>query len=448
MSTTISERIPNSVGLSGRLEAATTALAALATLAILFSIAAAQIFLGAALLTLLLSRRPIRFPSRLGAALLAFLAWNLLSLAFSPDVWAGIPQLRKLFIFLAFLVAYNAYTEQRQIGKTIQGVVLGGAAAALYGLAQFVQAYWRVTSDGLPFYENYLVVHQITGFMSHWLTFGGQLMMVLLLAVSAALFGKLSPGMRWAAWLSGGLAALGLLAAFTRGVWMGAFAGLAYLLLRFKPRTLWLLPAAALLLYFLSPFWLQRRALSIFDTGADSSNQSRVVMFWTGLNMIAANPLLGVGPERVEAEFLRYKPAAIPLPDAWYGHLHNNYLQLAAERGIPSLLFWLWVLFEVFRSSLILARSPVADARMLGQAGVAMSIGLMVAGLFEFNLGDSEVMMLYLFLIAAGYAWTRLESLGPNGTRETSGTPGTRDTRDTKDRGDAAPGPSALPQAP
>ncbi len=85
---------------------------------------------------------------------------------------------------------------------------------------------------------------------------------------------------------------------------------------------------------------------------------------------------------------------------------------------------------------------------MLGQAGVAMSIGLMIAGLFEFNLGDSEVMMLYLFLIAAGYAWTRLESLGPNGTRETSGTPGTRDTRDTNDRGDSAPGPSALPQAP
>jgi len=234
-----------------------------------------------------------------------------------------------------------------------------------------------------------------------------------------------------AAWLSAALIALGLLAAFTRGVWLGAFAGLVYLLGRSKPRALWLLPVAALLLYILSPSWLQRRTSSLIETAADSSNQSRVVMFWTGLNMIAANPLLGVGPERVEAEFLRYKPAAMPLPEAWYGHLHNNYLQLAAERGIPALLFWLWVLFEVFRASLILARGTSPEASTLGQAGIAMTVGLMVAGLFEFNFGDSEVMMLYLLLIAAGYAWTRLESAAPLRSQENS-----------------APGLTKLPQTP
>ena len=132
-------------------------------------------------------------------------------------------------------------------------------------------------------------------------------------------------------------------------------------------------------------------------------------MLRTGLNMVAANPLLGVGPERVDTEFLRYKPAALPLPEAWYGHLHNNYMQLAAERGVPSLLFWLWVLWEVFRESLRLTRSRTAEARALGQAIVAISIGLMVSGLFEYNLGDSEVMLPYLFLIGATLAWAKLE---------------------------------------
>ena len=409
LSTTISEQIPNSDWLLGRLETATGVLASLATCTIFFSIAVAQIFLGASLLTLLLSRKPLRFPTRLGFALLAFLGWSLLSLAFSPDVWESLPQVRKLFVFLALVVAYNAYERQGQIWKTAQAAVLGGAASALYGLVQFAQDYWRITNEGLPFYENYVVVHQITGFMSHWLTFGGQLMIVLLLAASAAIFGKLSPAMRWAAWVAAGLAALGLLGAFTRGIWLGAFAGLAYLLIRFKPRSLWLLPAAVLLLYLISPSWLQQRGLSIVNTSTDASNQGRVVMLWTGLNMIAANPLLGVGPERIFTEFLRYKPTELPLPDAWYGHLHNNYLQLAAERGIPCLLFWLWALFEVFRLSLTLARSPSSEGRALGHAAIAMSIGLMVAGLFEFNLGDSEIMMPYLFLIAAGFAWTRLE---------------------------------------
>ena len=427
MSTTISEQIPNSDWLYGRLETATAVLAALATCTIFFSIAVAQIFLGASLLTLLLSRKPLRFPARLGFALFAFLGWSLVSLAFSPDVWESLPQMRKLFVFLALVVAYNAYERQGQIRKTAQAVVLAGAASALYGLVQFVQDYRRITGGGLPFYENY-IVHQITGFMSHWLTFGGQLMIVLLLAVSVALFGNLLPAMRWAAWLAAALAALALLGAFTRGIWLGAFAGLAYLLIRFKPRSLWLLPAAALLLYFLSPSWLQQRGLSIVNTSTDTSNQARVVMFWTGLRMISANPLLGVGPERVAAEFSRYKPPELPLPE-WYGHLHSNYLQLAAERGIPCLLFWLWVLFEVFRLSLTLASSPSNEGRALGHAAIAMSIGLMVAGLFEFNLGDSEIMMPYLFLIAAAFAWMRLEQ--------------------AKQRhGDSAPGPSSLPQEP
>jgi hypothetical protein len=70
----------------------------------------------------------------------------------------------------------------------------------------------------------------------------------------------------------------------------------------------------------------------------------------------------------------------------------------------------LWFLFEIFRSCVLLARSGVAQGSALGQAGIAATIGLAVAGLFEFNLGDSEVMMLYLFLIAAGCAWMRLEA--------------------------------------
>ena len=127
------------------------------------------------------------------------------------------------------------------------------------------------------------------------------------------------------------------------------------------------------------------------------------------MKMIAAHPVFGVGPEQVEAEFLSYKPAEMPLPRAWYGHLHNNFLQLAAERGIPCLMFWLWMILEVFLASLSLARSPTGEARTLGHSAIAITIGLLVSGLFEFNFGDSEVVMLYLFMIAAPFAWTRLE---------------------------------------
>ncbi|MGH9784769.1 MAG: O-antigen ligase family protein [Terriglobia bacterium] len=434
------EPVPHPVQGSPRLEAAPAVLTGLATVALFFSIAVAQIFLGAALLTLLLTPRPLRIPTRFGLALAGFLGWTLLSLAFSRDVWNGLPQLRKLFVFLAFVVAYNAFTHRRQLWRVAQGIALGGAASAIYGLGQFVLTYGRITGQGLPFYENY-VLHQITGFLSHWMTFSGQLMMVLLLAVAGALFGGLSRKMRLGAWLCAGVAGLALLAAFTRGIWLGAFAGLVYLLGRSSPRRLLFLPGLLLALYLLAPAWLQRRSESIFqptnfDPAADAAVQSRVVMFWTGLNMIAAHPLFGVGPQQVEAEFLRYRPPEMPLPRGWYGHLHSNYLQIAAERGIPCLLFLLWMIFEAFRAGLFLARGPTAEARILGQSAVAVTIGLMVSGLFEFNLGDSEVLTLYLVLTAVPFAWARIEQEALSASLSPEPFPA------------SLPGPGALPQTP
>lgn len=397
-------------GLSGRMESVTPLLTALAAVATLFSIAAAQILLSMALLSLLLSRHAIEFPARLRFPLLAFIGWTLLSLAFSTAPVAGLPQVRKLFVFFILLVVYNAYRHRQQLWHASQAMVLAGTLAALYGLGQFVYRYMSLQRQGLPFYENYVVQNQITGFMGHWMTFSGELMLVFLLLLASVLFfpwqGRRS--LWW--WLCLAPIALALLASFTRGVWLGTFAGTTYLLVRFRPRLLWILPAGVLLLYLVAPPWLQERAQSIFDTQADTSNRSRLLMLQTGLEMIAAHPWFGVGPQRVGAEFFRYKPASLPVPEAWYGHLHSNYLQFAAERGIPFLLIWLWLIYQVAHEGFLASRSADTKTRVLGHAAVAATVGLLVAGLFEFNFGDSEVLMLYLFVISIPFAWHRLEN--------------------------------------
>ena len=400
--------------LSGLMERAAPLLTGLAAVATLFSIAAAQILLSMALLSLLLCRSPMQFPARLRFPLLAFIGWTLLSLAFSAAPLAGLSQVRKLFVFFILLVVYNAYRHRQQLWRVSRAMVLAGTLAALYGLGQFIHRYLDLQRQGLPFYENYVVKNQITGFMGHWMTFSGELMLVLLLLLASVLFlpwqGRQSLG--W--WLCMAPIGLALLASFTRGVWLGTIAGAAYLLVRFRPRLLWVLPLGILLLYLLAPPWLQERGQSIVDIQTDSSNRARLVMLRTGMEMIAAHPLFGVGPNRVEAEFFRYKPSSLPLPPAWYGHLHNNYMQLAAERGIPLLLIWLWLLYQVLREGMRAGRSVDLKTRMFGHAAVAATVGLMVAGLFEYNFGDSEVLMLYLFLISNLFAWSRLDSrLGP-----------------------------------
>ena len=76
------------------------------------------------------------------------------------------------------------------------------------------------------------------------------------------------------------------------------------------------------------------------------SNLHRYVTRRTGIEMIKAHPWFGIGPEMPGKQFQQYLPADIklPLPEGFYGHLHNVYLQYGAERGIPALLAFLWMI--------------------------------------------------------------------------------------------------------
>ncbi|MBI3934754.1 MAG: O-antigen ligase family protein [Acidobacteria bacterium] len=395
---------------ANRLAAVTPWLTGLSCAAVLFSIAVSQILLAAALACLLLSRQPLEFPARWRIPLLAFAGWTLLSLAFSSAPASGLSQIRKLFVLFVIVVVVNGFQNQKQIWRTVEGVLLGGITAALYGLWQFGSDYLALQRQGLAFYDHY-VVHQITGFMSHWMTYAGQLMIVFLLLLAIVLFATDCGRKKWR-WLGLALIWIALLAAFTRGIWLGTLAGAIYLVAAYRRWMVALIPAFVLFLYLISPSWLQRRDQSILSPEGDSSSMSRLVMLRTGLRMIRAHPMFGLGPERIGAEFQQYTPPDITLPPAWYGHLHNTYLQIAAERGIPCLLIFLWFLYEVLHDSFLRTRSGLSRERALAYAALAATIGVMVGGLFEYNFGDSEVLMLYLFVISLPYAWNRAQPPG------------------------------------
>ena len=393
---------------STRFALMTAWLTGLSSVALFFSIAASQILLGAALACLLLSRKPLDFPRRLRLPLLAYAVWTLLALGFSDAPAAGVSQVRKLFVFFVIVVVFNGFQNQRQIWRTVQGVLGAGVAAAVVGLVQFGSDYLALAQQGRSFYENY-IVHQITGFMSHWMTYGGELMVVLLLLLAIILFETDCRKTGWR-WLGAFLVGLALLGAFTRGIWIGTLAGATFLVGCYRRWMVGLIPVALLLLYLISPSWLQERDRSMFNPAAESSGMARLVMLRTGLRMIQAHPVFGLGPERVGPRFRDYVPEGTTLPPAWYGHLHNTYLQIAAERGIPCVFILLWFFYEVFHYSVLRARTARSKERALACAASASTVGILVAGLFEYNLGDSEVLMLYLFVISLPYAWSRHQS--------------------------------------
>ena len=375
---------------------------------VMFSIAISQILLGLAIAALLFSEARLRLPP-IWLPLGLFVLGTLVSLAVSNHPELNNPQVRKIFVFFQLLVVFSTLRNFGILRRLYFCLFGAGALVALRALVQFREKVGQARAAGQNFYE-YYVTERITGTMSHWMTFGGQEMFILLM-VGAYLFFASSVRRRefWLVGLSGAVIAVALLLGFTRTIWgASAVAGL-YLLWVWKRPVALLAPLALLVVILVAPVSVRTRAASMIKPkkGIDS-NEFRYVCRRIGYEMIRAHPWFGVGPQQVERRYNSFVPADVPrpLPEGWYSHLHNLYIHYAAERGIPTMLALLWLLAKVlFDFARGIRKLPPgrSDRKFLLHGGIAVVIATMAAGLFELNLGDSEVLTLFLAIVASGY---------------------------------------------
>jgi putative inorganic carbon (hco3(-)) transporter len=373
---------------------------------LLYSIAVSNILLALALAALLLSHVRVRFPP-FWIPLAVFFAGTVVSMILSVDPSSGRPQIRKFFVFLTVMLVYSTVRTLDHVRGLLlicTGIV---GFSSLWSLVQFGHKAIDARDLGRPFYE-YYTAERITGFMSHWMTLGGQQMILLLMAASILFF---CLEKRWRPWIIAAIAviSMSLVAGFTRSIWFGAFCGAVYLIWHWRRWVLLLVPIPILLLLVANPFHVRERVVSVFRPHGDTdSNEFRVVCRRAGVEMIKAHPWFGLGPEQVKAQFVSYVPDDIPrpLPTGWYGHLHNIYLHYAAERGIPTMLALMWMLGTItwhFLRALRRTGPEHAAARSILRGAIAVMIGMLVVGYYELNLGDSEVLSLFLAVVACGY---------------------------------------------
>jgi putative inorganic carbon (HCO3(-)) transporter len=392
-----------------------------ALLSILFSIAVSQILLALALAALLFSSDRIRLPP-IKLPLALFVAGTVASLLASGHMQEGMPQIRKFYVFLILLVTYSTF---RKISEVRAVVLLWAGIATLSAARSFFQ-FWRIYQQSqeqhLSFYDFY-VGSRITGFMSHWMTFGGQEMIVLLLLASYLFF---SAEHRWktAGWFCAVILACSMVLGFTRSIFLLGFPiGLLYLLWFWKKWLVAAVPAVVLIAFFFGPHALRERINSVFEAhGEVDSNRHRAILRETGVVIIRAHPWLGLGPEQVKYQFDQWVPAsARPLPVGYYGHLHNIYLQYAAERGLPTLLIFLWMVAKILWDFARALRQKLLDpeARFVLQGAIAAILALLGEGYAENNLGDSEVLTLFLAVVAFGYLAAEGETRNSRNTRNT-----------------------------
>jgi O-antigen ligase len=230
------------------------------------------------------------------------------------------------------------------------------------------------------------------------MTYSGTLMLAITATAAHLVF-----GVRPRAWPALVMPALvvALALTLTRSAWVGASAGVALLFVQRDFRLLAILPVGIALLFAFAPDTLTNRMLSIFDL-RDPSNRDRLAMTRAGAAMIADHPLTGVGPDMVPRVYAQYRDPDAVNPTT--PHLHNVPLQIAAERGVPALAAWLW-----FIGALVvgLLRLPRSENRALPAMGLAALAATLAAGLFEYNVGDSEFLMLLLALVTLPFAAAR-----------------------------------------
>jgi O-antigen ligase len=355
--------------------------------ALQFSIAAAQILFGVAVVVwaVMLATRRARFAApRLFWPLLAYAALTLIAAAFSSDPAASFFDSRQLALFLLVPLTYTLAAGRR--GLTMVTVILTCAAiSAAFGIFQY----------GILQYDN--LGRRPQGTLGHYMTYSGLLMLVICVALARVLFGR---GERtWAALVMPALA-VAVALSFGRSAMVGACVAAALLLALKDFRLLAILPILAAVSFAVAPASIAARYASIFDV-KDPTRIDRIAMLQAGQRMIAANPVFGVGPNMVGRLYADYRNPGAQLNP----HLHNVPVQVAAERGVPALIVWCWFIGTVLLDSA--RRFYAGEHRFQAAAALAATAAMLSAGLFEYNFGDSEFLMLFLILITLPFAAER-----------------------------------------
>lgn len=345
----------------------------------------------AALTVLLWIRSPgarwIRSPVDIPA--LIWLLALVLSALFAQDPPASLLRLGKgLLPALVPLAAFHA-VNRRDGERALGSLLLSSAAASAFGTFFFV-------ARGASF------AARARGPSGHYMTFGGQLLLLVTVAAGVALLAR-RPRWRWSASAVGLAGAVALAATYTRSAWLGLAAALAVLLSAARPRWIPAFAVALLAVYALAPGDYRMRLHSAFDPH-HPMNLERTYMWEAGWRMFQDHPWTGVGLQDLRPLYDRYRqPQAREHP----GHLHSVPAQIAASMGIVGLAAFVLLYVSLFRAAgsglLVMLRTPDLSAGL--RLGVTAALtGFLVAGLFEWNFGDEE--LLYLLFVLVGMAWS------------------------------------------
>ncbi len=358
------------------------------------SISLSQIFISLSLIfwivILIRLKQKFTFPSFFWP-LLVYAALSFVSSFLSVNPEVSLKDSRELLLFLIVPIVYTGFHREKVLKKANLALLASAYLSCLYSIFYF----FFKASPG----------ERVAGFMGQVMTQGGLLFLFSCMALSMFLVSLERIKYLWGLGLLLSLVALTL--TLTRNAWVGVILAASLILFLYKPKALIIVPLAVGLFYLVSPQPIKKRALSSFSL-KHSLNKLRIEWVKTGIKIIRDFPLSGTGPDTVDMVFQNPK-YGLNEEAKRFPHLHNNIIQIAAERGIPTLLAWLTFMVWTFISLTKLLKNKDPTLYPLTVAALAALLALFTAGLFEYNFADSEITMLFLYMITIPFSLTRIQ---------------------------------------
>jgi O-antigen ligase len=208
--------------------------------------------------------------------------------------------------------------------------------------------------------------------------------------------------------------AVGLVATWSRGAWLGAGAGLLTLLvlgLRVDRRLVVAGLALVAVLGLIAPtrwpeLWAEVQSLASLE-----ANRGRIVIWTTTPRMIADHPVVGTGFGTFVTAYQRYRPPDAPDPEPPFAH--NLFLNSAAEMGAVGLLAMVALCAAGLRAAARWVRRcpPGSDARTAALVVLSALVALLAS-----QMVDGTVMSVHVGF--GFFALLTLAAVGERGLRE------------------------------
>jgi O-antigen ligase len=338
-------------------------------------------------------RRPEGFRSAFCFLFLLLAIFTVLSAVFSRDPAPSARHLPGLGLFLLVPVTMDLVDGVGRARAVVLSLATSAVALSLYGIWQFFHG-----GDDLQ--------SRIRATLSHYMTFSGLALIAACLLLGFALEGK----GRWR--VLGFVSVLPLTAVlltFTRNAYVGIVAALLLYAAVRRPVSLAWIAVALVAVYLAAPAGIRARIRSTADL-SDPTNRDRIAMARAGARMVRENPVFGLGNDMVQPYYPLYRDADAPRWDV--PHLHNNVIQIAAANGLFAAAAYLAIVGMFLARAIVLVRRGDCPERTALWVGALLAgSAITVAGLFEYNFGDTEVEMATLLVFALPFS--RAATAGP-----------------------------------